>query len=153
MKKFLAIVLSLIFMLSLTACGGRVTEGAIGEAAAELERVWQRDYENSEINTDGYFEIKNTRVITIKQNDIEEFKDVDFVVEFVLFTDYYGSAPYYSQLGKWDTVVVYKDGKMEVPTTNIFKSYSMQHYAFDYSDIIKDIKDYGSEYNCVKKLK
>ncbi len=156
MKKALAIILSLILLLSLTACGGSEHDEMIKEAIEELEEEWEDIYEetkeSSNHKTDGHFEIKNTRVITIKENDIEEFKDVDYVIEFVLFTDYFGSAPYYSSVGLSDNVIVYKDGDMKVGK-NAFDNYRVNNFITDYSNIIESIDDCGDEYNCVKKLK
>lgn len=105
------------------------------------------------VEYNGYFEIKNTRVIEIGDTDIELFKDIDYIVEFVLFTDYFGSAPYYSSIGISDTVVVYSDGTMEVPNMNLLTAYRSRYYSTDFSDIIKKVYDCKDKYNCVEYLK
>lgn len=158
------LVLTLVF--SMTACGGTQNRSGeidikdnyrhkaiINDAIEELKSEWERIYDDSVADTDGYFEIKNTRLIEIGNNDTEELKDIDYLVEFVLYTDYLGSAPYYSSVGLSDTVIVYKDGTMTVPSKNSLRAYSQRHYSYDYSDIIKDIFDYGSKYNCTEYLK
>ena len=170
MKKIFAFILALCLVFCMAACGKTEDDSkAVSSAASEgnsqyddlakkavsiLETEWKNEY-SEEINTprDGHFEIKNTRVIEIKETDIEEFKDVDYVIEFVLFTDYYGSAPYYSSTGINSTVVAYSDGRMEVVSKTPFTVYMQVHYSTDYSGIIEKVTDCGSQYNCVKKLK
>ena len=110
-------------------------------------------YTDSKVETDGHFEIKNTRVVNIKENNTEEFKNIDYIVEFILYTDYYGSAPYYQIVGIDDTVVVHKDGTMEVQRMNLINNYRAMHYSNDFSDFIKSIDDYGDKYNCIEDLK
>jgi len=153
MKRLLAIMLSLVLVLSLTACGSK-HDDIIEKAITELEKIWVDQYSehHSSIKTDGYFEIKNTRVIEIKDNENEMFKDIDYVIEFVLFTDYYGSAPYYYNVGIYDTVVVYKNGKTEASSKTPFLQYVVQTYSTDYSDFIESVTDYGDKYNCKKHL-
>ncbi|MBR2013005.1 MAG: hypothetical protein IJ995_02180 [Clostridia bacterium] len=153
MKKFLAIFLLFILSISLTACGNDAQENMINDAVEELKSEWEDIYDDSRVETDGYFEIKNTRVIEIKRNDIEEFEDVDYIIEFLLYTDYFGSSPYYSYSGTSDSVIVYDNGDMEVSSTNLLRWYSTKHYTFDYSDIIKTVNDYGDNFNCVENLK
>ena len=82
----------------------------------------------------------------------KEFKNIDYIFEFVLYTDYYGPTLYYQSVRGWDNVV-YKDGTMEVPNLNLLSQYSMKNYTYDYSNIIEEIKDCGDKYNCTKKLK
>lgn len=125
----------------------------VDDAIEELKLSWEDIYDNLIFETDRYFEIKNTRVIEITKNDIEEFEDVDCIIEFVLYTDYFGAAPYYSCIGLSDSVIVYNNGDMEVSSINLLRSYSGRYYTYDYSDIIKAVNDYGDKYNCVENLK
>ena len=161
MKKICALLI-LITMLFLSACGNtekddnkhkeskkenQIVLGAIDV----LKEHWEEQYDEMTTDSDGYFEIKNTRVVNIKKNKTKEFKDVDYVVEFVLFTDYFGTAPYYMNVEQNDTVVVYKDGsmKMERDVINLYRS---RYYTNDFSDFIKSVDDYGDQYNCVCDL-
>ena len=117
-----------------------------------MSLYWEDEYDRFSIEEDRHFEIKNTRIITIKNNDIEQFENVKYLVEFVLYTNYMGSAPYYEDFCVYDTVVVYNDGEMEVQTNPIDR-YRGRTYETDFSNFIKDIDDYCGYYNCVKKLK
>lgn len=169
MKKFFAFILALCLVLCVAGCGkkedNKASEAAtpesnsqydelVNKATSLLEVKWENKYgEENGIERDGHFEIKNTRVIEIKETDVEEFKDIDYVIEFVLFTDYYGSAPYYSLSTIDSSVVVHKDGRMEANSKNPFAAYTAMNYTTDYSGIIEKISDCGSKYNCVKKLK
>ena len=81
------------------------------------------------------------------------FGDIEYIVEFTLLSDYYGSYPYYQNIGNYDTVVFYEDGSIDIPTNNLFRTYSSRTYSYDYSDFIADIMDCGASYNGVLNLK
>ncbi len=153
MKKCINFLLIFAILCSFSGCISDKNDMVV-EAVDLLQRHWKETYDEMQIETDGYFEIKNTRVVDIKDNDVDEFQNVDYIIEFELYTDMYGSAPYYQDVNAYDTVVVYKDdGSMKVSSGNLFRLYSGKTYVFDYSNIIESIKDYGGEYNCVKRLK
>jgi len=124
----------------------------ITEAISELKDYWKDLYAQSEVVTDGYFEIKNTRIITIKNNDIKQFRDVAYIIEFELYTDYMGSAPYYENVGLYNNVIVYKSGAVDI-SSNLIRAYRNTTYQTDYSNFIKAIDDYHGYYNCTEKLK
>ena len=154
MKKVCYLLLALCLIFSLSACSNDNSQKElVDDAIKELKSTWKDIYDETYVKTDGYFEIKNTRVIEIMKNDIEEFEDVDYIIEFVLYTDYFGSAPYYSYVGMSDSVIVYDNGDMEVSRINLLRVYSSKHYTYDYSDIIEAVNDYGDKYNCIEKLK
>lgn len=155
MRKALLIILCVVSVFCSTACEKDSRKELVDDAVRELKSEWTDIYNRKlgNIEYNGYFEIKNTRVIEIGDTDIELFKDIDYIVEFVLFTDYFGSAPYYSSIGISDTVVVYSDGAMEVPNTNLLTAYRSRYYTVDFSDIIKKVNDCKDKYNCVEYLK
>ena len=159
MKKLLCFFISIILVISLVSCGSSGAgindpissyDGIVKDAIGALKTEWKDIY--SKYDTDGYFEIKNTRVIEIKDNDISAFKDVKYIIEFILFTDYYGSAPYYSEAVVSNVAVIYKNGNAEI-TGDLFRRYSSATYSYDYSDIIKNIVDCGGKYNLIEYLK
>ena len=161
MKKLITLFLSIILMINFVSCSSFVSneeikepinayDSVIKEAIDVVKDEWKNQYE--EHCGDGYFEIKNTRVIEIKDNDISVFKDVKYIVEFILFTDYYGSAPYYSEAVVSNVAVIYKNGNTEI-TGDLFRRYSSATYSYDYSNIIKNIVDCGSKYNVKETLK
>lgn len=153
MRRFFSFLLVFSFVLTLSACGDNPHDELIDKAIKELQSLWQELYDNSDIETERYFEIKNTRVMELKKNDVEDFKNIDYIIEFVLFTDYYGASPYYSNVGISDSVIVYNDGTMEVPSNNLFRAYTGKTYVYNYEGIIETVTDYGDEYNCVEILK
>ena len=154
MKKFYSLLLVLCLIFSLSACSNDNSQKElVDDAIKELKSTWKDIYDEPNVKTDGHFEIKNTRVIEIMKNDIEEFEDVDYIIEFVLYTDYFGAAPYYSYVGMSDSVIVYDNGDMEVSGINLLRAYSNKYYTHDYSDIIEAVNDYGDKYNCIEKLK
>ena len=164
MKKCTAIIAVIILVLCFTACGKQDTESAgtnkeipkhheiVIEATAQLMEYWKQSYKESGVETDGYFEIKNTRVITIKENKIELFKDVAYIIEYELYTDYMGCAPYYENCGVNNNVVVYKNGTMDV-VNNLIRLYRNTFFQTDYAGFIEAIDDYHGQYNCTEKLK
>jgi len=152
MKKILPVILCLLFVFALTSCGKDEHKEMVEEAVEELRSEWEDIYDESKNKTDGYFEIKNTRVIELKNTKVEAFKDIDYIIEFVLYTDYYGLSPYYLMAGVSDSVIVYEDGDMEVSKTHLLYQYFKMFYVSDYSEFVKDIIDYGDKYNCVEYL-
>jgi len=151
MKKLsvLFICISVILSCFLTSCKSD-TNTMIDDAIKAISKYWSEIYEEDEIG-DGYFEIKNTRVIHIKENDIEEFKDVEYIIEFDIYSDYFGSAPYYSNVGVNNNVVVSKDGSMSV-VSHAIDSYRGRTFNNDFSSFIEKTVDYKDKYNCVKDL-
>ena len=125
---------------------------AADSAISALAEQWEDIYDEADIS-DGYLEIKNTRVIEIEPNNEEElFEDVAYVVEFLLFSNYYGAAPYYNSNVGNDCVLVYKDGSCKVSGMNIFMAYSSRTYEFDYSHLTEEIYDLGDNCNRVMHL-
>lgn len=122
------------------------------DAIEEVKDCWRQHYDEPEYKSDGYFESKNTRLITIKDNEIEQFHDVSCIIEFELFTDYYGSSPYYENININDNVIVYKNGTMDVANSPI-QMYRAMTFISDFSGFIESIDDYQDQYNCVEKLK
>ena len=160
MKRFLAILMLIVFVCCIVACGKQGNskhDAMVKEAIIQLKEYWEQiyDIDGTDIigyKSDGHFEIKNTRVVTIKDNDIEMFQDVAYIVEFVLFTDFYGNAPFFEETYGNNNVVVYKNGKMEV-SNSLIRQYHTETYKFDCSDFIESVDDYNGKYNCIEKLK
>lgn len=161
MRRIWALTMVLCLLLCMTACGkdstveqagGSEHHAMITKAVAAVKDHWRSLYETDGPGTDGHFEIKNTRVITVKKNEIKLFQNVAYIIEFVIYTDWFGSAPYYENVGRDDTVVVYRDGTMQVKDNQI-RAYRSTTYQMDYSGFISKIDDYREQYNCVQKLR
>ena len=163
MKKlalFLAVVL--LFGLCTSGCGGAGGEhdDMIEEAIEVLEEHWADTYDEMENSRDGerHFEIKNTRVITLKKNEYEELEDIEYIVDFALYIDYYGETEYYVEApsgGPWfgGAVAVYRDGDMEVVSNRLVLDAMSDLTAIKPPENpVKKIDDYGDAYNCDKTL-
>ena len=151
-----ALVLLLAILLLLPGCNNNSRKTAkknemVKDAVEVLEDFWREECLISSENN-GYFEIKNTRVIYLKDTDIQEFENVSCIVDFVLYTDYYETHPYYMDIGAWNTVLVYQDGTMEVTHNPVLK-YRSRTYSGDMTDIVDRVVDYRDQYNCVKDLR
>ena len=160
MKRRFALLLVVVIAFLCASCSANTEnkpteqhDAVITKAMEELKDCWEGLYKESKVETDGYFEIKNTRVLTIKENNIAPFDKVKYIIEFELYTDYYGSAPYYEDVGVYDTVVVYDDGTMEVEASNLIRAYRSKTYQTDYAGFIQTVDDYRGYYNSVEKLK
>lgn len=175
MKKFIISIMLILIssVLLLTGCNTSDSETnrntksdkQIKEAIELLSEHWSDYYDKLEERwnnghdekgyKDKHLEIINTRIVYIKDNIESDksglFDDVDYIVEFELITNYYNSSPYYDNFNIDDCVVVYKDGTATV-TTNLFSRYRSLTYAYDFSPIIKSIKDFNGKYDQVLDL-
>ena len=121
----------------------------VRSAVKEIKKAWKENYDKYayEDTEDRYVEIKNTRLVKIKANTTtEEFKNVDYIVEFVLFSNHLRTAPYYMDSGVLDCVVVYKNGKSEV-VRNPIRMYLTKTYNQDFSGFIQSVTDYEDAFN------
>lgn len=131
----------------------RTEKAQVQFALTELKKQWKELYENDMYEKgSGYLEIKNTRLIKIKEEtEADLFKNVDYMVEFVLYSNYFGSAPYYGNCGTYDCVVVYKDGSVDFK--NLVSIYRSRTYSADFTGFIENICDYDDAFNEVMILK
>ena len=141
-------VVCLSFLFGSDFSSPRSKDRDILTAINHLSETWQDFF--TEHNRTGYLEIKNTRKITIKHsNTTSYFQDVDYIIEFLIYTNYLGTAPYYSYPHIYDTVVIYSNGSMEVLEYNPIVAYTSSTFSTDYSGFIYSIVDCGSLYNGV----
>ena len=163
MKKIIALLLVLVLSLALCACNNKIEDDdddddkprrdpIVTKAVDKLEEHWRELYSESDYGS-GYFEIKNTRLIKIKENDKEPFKDIRYIVDFMLFTDIYGSAPFYQNTVRESSIVIYKDGTMQVANNDIITHYIATTADFDVARFFESIDDFDDAYNRVKWLK
>ena len=158
MKRILCCLLTILMLFSLSSCkkekkdiDGNIISNQdlnyVNKAIDIINQEWETVYSkiNQSVQTDNMIEIINTRIIHIKDNNNDYFKDVDAVVEFDLLTDYYGSAPYYMNVNQNDTVVFYKDGSSKL--LDIFRTYKLKEFESDFSDIIENIVECGETFN------
>ena len=156
-KKILVLLL-IVGCVLLSSCDKMEEyDAVICRAMDVLVDSWSEIYEKTPDITDRYLEIKNTRVIKIKENPNEKFaeifgdKEIDYIVEFILYSNYFDSAPYYSNIGREDCVVFFSDGEIDM-IQNPLNRYRNTTYNSDFSDIIESIADLGPAYNHVFHL-
>ncbi len=163
MKK-LALFLAFALILSCFAgCGERekspqeVSSDTTASQNFEIP-AWQDEYvkkaidklkteqKKTQVTENQYLEIKNTRLIKIKEDatdPYEIFDDVDCIVEFMLLTNIYDSAPYYFYAT--DSYAIYKNGV--VKEHDAFNLYRNRTYSAEFDNIIEEIYDLKDNYN------
>lgn len=156
MKKTIFILSWFLCVFVFAGCGTaddkQASDTRVADAITAITEQWNNEYTENNIE-DKYLKIVNTRIINIKENNTEAFKDIDYIVEFVLFSNYFGAAPYYQNVGIYDSVVVYRDGSKEVPQRNRIDVYRAKSYSSDFSAFIKSIEDFNEEYNQIVEIK
>lgn len=163
MKKCRAVMifaLSILLLWGATGCEKKNPhEDMIQKARNMVMDAWAAEYAaesytDGSIITDGTVQIKNTRVIVLKDHE-DKFSDylenMSYIIEFTIFADYYGTAPYYTEIPIHNNVIVYKNGAMEV-RDNILRAIFGVRYAFP-TDHMAQVLDYGGEYNVTKICK
>ena len=116
-----------------------------------IEDAWWERYEKSGVvdKKDWYLEIKNTRYIKLSDHNVKTLENVDAVIEFDLYTNFYGTKPYYENGVPPDCVVIYTDGTMEVRDYAVMRAYRATTYDTEFANFIEYVKDYNGKYNCV----
>ncbi len=172
-KSFLIIVLSVLLIASVVlniisfigedsdiTQDGKATEqqNDVVVKAYDKERIekarsiicekWENEARLSHLD-EVNIEIKNTRIIWIKENNNEFFSDVECIVEFVIFSDYLGSAPYMQEVQQNNVVLLKNDGSYEIG--DYIKYVFQTTYGWNHIDCISEITDYGTAFNCNKK--
>jgi len=143
MKKLLAALLCLFLLAGFSGCGQTSVHDVTVKKAIDLVvAAWGEEYENHPVETSKQIQIKNTRLVVFRENSQQQLQDILYVVEFVIFTDYYGTAPYCVQVNRHNNVLVYRDGTMEV-TENFLQSYFARTYKYptEYMEEIIDLED------------
>lgn len=128
----------------------------VQQALDLIKDTWQDQADQyPDMTPSPYVDIKNTRIIKISEKPInvqmddspvEELEDIDYIIEFMMLTNYFGDT-YPCNAGTFDTVVVHKDGTMEVPKSNIMNSIRAKYFLSDFSGVIDEIVDLGDTYN------
>ena len=135
----------------------------VAQAVEALKNRWLDVYSREgSPSQHGYLHIANTHISYIREsfatrdlsgvNGASAFQDVYCVVEFMMLSDYLGSAPYYTYTAMYETALVYRDGTVEISGISPFKLYSTRTYSYDYSDIIEAVRDCGDAYNATYYL-
>ena len=158
MKKIYLMLLLIAVLLttSLPAAAAENTYDEEIKAALELmKETWQGlAEENPEIMPAPYVDIKHTRILNLSeypvdvQNNqpVEGLEGIDYIIEFLMMTNYMGDS-YPCNFGVYDTVVVYENGEMSVPSTNLMRIIRSKYFLMDFSGVIEEIIDLENAYN------
>ncbi len=168
MKRYLAFVICFVLMLSLftTPALAEDTTAQLCEDAIELMKTIWRD-EVFMDDSDGYFEVAHTRVIYLYTESDDDrtssYLQKYFVnennspmtayVECNLYTDYFSSAPYYSDVMLNHCVAFYEDGSSACLAKSPIEIFRTRSFETKYGSIIKEIVDLDEAYNEVCYLK
>ena len=151
MKKFLTfliICLSIFFLCACNSTNENKYDEFIKTSISEIKSFWENKYnETDSTNRKNDVFIVNTRLFTIDETtDREEYKGVKYIIEFVIYSDYYGTnGKYYSNIGLYDSIAVYNDNTFFVYEQSPFKR-DIMLFELSFS-MIKDTVDLGAQYN------
>jgi len=164
MKRILAILLMLLLCCTALAqtAGPEISEeqnALVLQAVEALKTYWTQDYQQFQPGIEGYLEIKNTRLFAIKDAPTggaleaadkmaqADFGGIEYIVEFMLLSDYFGTGPaYYVNACINDHVVFYADGTVAV-TKNLFNHFRAKSFSNDFTGIVEAAHDFGDTYN------
>ena len=118
-------------------------------------------------DSDGYFEVAHIRVIYLFTESSDEktakylqqyFSNEDGAamtafVECTLFTDYFSSAPYYSDVMLYHCIAFYDDGTEQVLSKSPVEIFRARSFETKYDGIISEIADLDGKYNEICYLK
>jgi len=167
-------IIALILMLMLACCGAlaqtediQITpeqDAIVRQAIEALKDHWTQDYQKNQPDVNGYLEIKNTRIFAIQDEPtggaleaadkyaLADFGEVEYIVEFMLLSDYFGTGPaYYVNACVNDHVIFYTDGTVKV-SSNILNHFRAKTFSNDFSGIIEEVQDLGGAYNATYRL-
>lgn len=153
-RMLLPALLLAIFLFSSCTQGeskSQEYDGEVQTALAEIKKQWQNLYDQIP-DLEPYLEVKNTRLIFLRKDNEELLEDTHMIVEFILYSNYMGSAPYYDDAGQYNCVAFYEDGSMEVLRGNPFNEHRSRTYSSDFSGIIDSIEDCGSAYDQIIQM-
>ena len=148
MKKIFLLLLASLFLF--TACNSANTgyDNMVNDAIDTLTETWSKMNDDEQFTHLNKIKITNTKVIEIKSDtEIEMFKDVEYIIEFSILSNYYPSdVDNMINIGMNDTVVFYKDGTKETYPKNLLTKYAQKYYDFS-MPMVEKISDLNSTYN------
>ena len=159
MRKAIVFVLALLILCgALLGCAAQGGADAVTptdaekkavEKSFEIFRAGWTDWLNERVSDAGEYviDVKNVRIVKLKENDKDRLKDVDFIVEFLFYMNYYQPGDAYSQsVNMNDSIAFYKDGTAKLENRLIY-AYQMMSYDVDTSGYIEEVRDFGAAFN------
>ncbi len=155
MKKLLIIITICALMLGATSCAtlNFKDNDKIKTAISCLEETWAEN--NDKMNgTISEARIIHTRIMWISENDNEHLSNIECIVEFEIYSDYYGcNNGYVQNVGVDDVVVFYTDGTYETESRSPFDTIIAYTFSLSATDLIEKTNDYGTRFNQELDLK
>jgi hypothetical protein len=151
----MAVVMSTLLFLVLSGSAGSslVEDKNVDLAISALTLKWKELFQQKKAGN-GYLEIAYTRVLEIDpsanafiSSKLYRGDQIEYIVEFVLFSDSLRSAPYYHNENTYHNVIIYRDRTTRVEQRGILRMYTAATYKVDYSDFVKNIINYGTAFN------
>ena len=122
----------------------------LGRANGLIANAWREEYASNRkkgLACKDYLEVINTRIVHLKENDIEQFEGIDCIIVYSLLSDYIASSPYYINVNMNDTVSVMKSGIMVFNRINPIELYRSRTYISDVSGYVESVENLGSSNN------
>lgn len=174
MKRIISLIMAVAMVLCLASCGKKTEEaqttteattknaafeslsdeekGHIDTAYETVRSKLQEVYTNQSSSSDEFFNVVNTRLIRIKENTEERYKDMTAIVEFVIYSDYYSEHPYYINSGMYDTVMFFKDGTVKsIGSDPLIYDYNKTKDINLWHNVVGEIVDLGDYCNTNKQ--
>lgn len=171
-KKFIvlaaaAVVIIAIVVAIVSGTGKKNTDkdinAAVENSITALKETWTVVYNDIDdlvvsktfdtgAPEDRKLEIRGVRVIDVNPEGNENYKDVEYVVEFTLYSNRYRTAPYYIPEDIYNSVLVYSDGRCEVKLRNVFKTMADDFRNDTVVKLVEKVYDFDSEYDQVLDL-
>ena len=131
-------------------------DALVKEALGSLRKAWKDMAREDKYMNTPHVNVRDTRIIKISENpvrkdtaeekEVEELRDVEYIIEFLLYSNYI-SDTYPLNVGICDSVTVYKNGEMEAPKKNLLTLVRAKYYISDFSGIIDEIIYLGDAYD------
>ncbi len=146
----LALILSLSTFSVYKCLKDKQYNEIVNPAIEELKLGWENFYKEFPAeNRNNTIYIKNTRIVELTKNQkIAEYKDIKYIIEFTIFSDYYcTNGKYLIDAGRYDNVLICNDGTVELIDSDIIKHYFSSTYDLSFSKYIARVIDLESSYN------
>ena len=154
--QLMLLLITALLLFSFPAFAGEDEYGEKIQDALELVKTaWQEQSDQyPEMMPSPYVDIKNTRIVQLydkpvdvqSEKPVTELEGIDYIIEFMMLSNYYGDT-YPCNVGIYDSIAVYTNGKMEMQKTNLLNAVRAKYFLTDYSSVIEEIIDLGGEYN------
>lgn len=140
MKRSVLVIM--VLSLLLTGCTGKY-ENEVNAALDALEAEWGALYDEYESvwneDVEDFIKIENTKVWIIKNTLVDEFKNIDYLIEFDMKNEIDARG--------YNIVAIYNNERVEVMGANPFDLYTLRTESENFSDFVDGEEDLKGKYN------